>query len=87
MAQVRALSETTAVHRRIDQQQCKGQNEEKSEQDILFEEYTDTDAGRLLTGFNERYVRYGVPADIAEKRGYSAGNICRVPQECLECMP
>ena len=56
-------------------------------QDILFEEFAETDGGRILTGFNERYVRYGVSEGEAGKRGYFAGDICHVPQECLECMP
>ena len=59
----------------------------KPVQDILFEEFAETDGGRVLTGFNERYVRYGVSEGEAGKRGYFAGDICRVPQECLECMP
>ena len=62
------------------------ESQTKPVQDILFEEYADLNGRRLLTGFNERYVRYGVSDEYAEKNGCLAGNICTVPQECLEYM-
>ena len=63
------------------------ESQKSPDQSILFEEYTEKDGARLLTGYNERYVRYGVSGEIVEKNGYKVGNICKVPQECLECMP
>ena len=62
------------------------ESQTKPVQSILFEEYADINGRRLLTGFNERYVRYGVSDEYAEKNGYFAGKICTVPHECLECM-
>ena len=63
------------------------ESQKSPDQSILFEEYTEKDGVRLLTGYNERYVRYGVSEELVEKNDYKVGNICKVPQECLECMP
>ena len=42
---------------------------------ILFEEYEDKEGTEYLCGFNERYVRYGVRRERAEKEGFVPGEV------------
>lgn len=51
------------------------QQQEEEEVRILFEEYLEKDGKQFLTGYNERYVRYGVEADTVRKTGYEPGRI------------
>ena len=53
--------------------------QEKEEQYILFEEYLERGGRRYLTGYNERYVRYGVEAAVAAEKGYEPGGCFSVP--------
>ena len=53
--------------------------QEKEEQRILFEETILRDGVRYLTGYNERYVRYGVEEGVAAARRYVPGECFSVP--------
>ena len=49
--------------------------QDKELKNILFEEYETKDGSEYLCGFNERYVRYGVSKERAEKMGYLPGEV------------
>ena len=55
--------------------------QEKAETGILFEEYESVGGERILTGFNERYVRYGIPEQTARERGLEPGMVVRLRRE------
>ncbi len=50
---------------------------------ILFEEYEKKDGSEYLCGFNERYVRYGVSAEIAENKRYKPGDVVETDEDLI----
>lgn len=47
------------------------------EENVLFEEFVEAD-GTYLAGFNERYVKVGISAEEAEKKGFHRNEIQRI---------
>ena len=52
--------------------------QETEEMVILPEEYETIGGERLLVGYNERYVRYGVPESLAREKAFVPGVPARV---------
>jgi len=54
--------------------------QETGKPNLLLEEYVSVGDERVLAGFNERYVRYGVPEEAAGRLGLEPGMVAEVPE-------